>query len=115
MDGSQGANDALTEHSSERPGEDGHIERLLGQAGLCDVVYPEGDHRLEGYGRGGYRLVDALRVGIERQDRPCQGGVAPRHPAIATPDLQHIRITEIDQLVENPRLVALRIDRVSHR
>ncbi len=111
---SQSVDDALRRYSSERPGEDGHVEGISRQADVRNIGHPERDNRPEGLGGGGDPLFDALRLGIERQDRACALGVAPRHPAIAATNLQDVLAVEVDHLVEGPRFVALWINCVAH-
>src|SRR5919202_3484290 len=115
MQSAQSVADALRGNSSEGPREKGDIERSLGQADVDDVGHAEGDDRFEGLWRRRDRLLDTVLLGIEREDRPRLRGVAPRHPSVAAPHLHDILVTEIDELVEDPRFVALGVNGVTHR
>ena len=64
MNPSQGVHDALQLDTSERVGEDGHLEVLLSKLGTGDVGHPEADFGTQWLGGAVDCPFDLLRVGI---------------------------------------------------
>src|SRR5262249_16197088 len=60
------------------------------------------------------RLVDVGFQRVDAEHTRGEIGVPPYQPTIATTDLEDVLVTEVDEIVNGARLVALVIDRVCH-
>ena len=106
----QGVHDALTFDSSQGRGEESEVEAPPRRLDLCGARHRERHDPLELDGRCSARAVDALGIGIDRQDGLGGPRVPERHSSVAAAELEDAEAVEARESRQRPDLGALGID-----